>query len=463
MSIVSATGIGSGLEINAIVKQLVSVEGQPAFNSINRQTAAANTRLSGLGSLRSALADFADSVNKLKDGNSFRPHTVTSSDESRIRVATGLGAVAGNYAIEVVKLATAQKSIANTGYASPAATVGSGSLTFTPGSGSAFTVTVDASNNSLQGIRDSINRADGNSFVNASIINVDDGLGGTVSRLVLTARNPGIGSAFTVGGADSDGNDTDTAGLSGLFSANLTNQTVADNAVIRVDGQTATRSSNSISDVISGLTLDLRKAEVGATVNVNVALDTQAIEKTVGDFVTAYNKLQSTARNLGRHGGSGDGVGNGPLLGDASLRLVTGQIRQETSAPVSSAPSHFNSLAQIGITINKDGVMALDNGRLRTALTSNLQSVAEVFTSSEGVANRLDKRLDSVLQSGGALDRQQTSLRDQLSALTRRREDVQLRLDKLEKSLLKQFTAMDVAVGRFNATGSFLSSWIDKQ
>lgn len=459
MSIVSATGIGSGIDINSIVKQLVSAEGQPSFNAISRQEKAANTRLSGLGSLKSALSDFSQVVNKLKDSNLYKSHKASSSDESRVKVNAGTGSVAGSYSLEVVQLATSQKSISNIGFSNASSVVGEGTLSFSSVGGASFDITVDSSKNTLEGLRDAINRAEGNDFVTASIINVD-GAGGAVSKLVLTSKNAGSSNGFTVSGNDADANNTDTAGLSALFSGNLTSLVTAQNAVIKVDGQTATRSSNTITDVISGVTLDLQKAEVGATVDVKVALDTESIEKTLTDFVSAYNKLQSTAKSLGKYGGNADGSGNGPLVGDASLRLVTGQIRQETSAPVSSAADKFNSLAQIGITINKDGVMALDNAKLKSALNENLQSVADVFTSTEGVAIRLDKRLDTLLQSGGPLDRQQTSLRDQLSTLSRRREDVQLRLDKLEKSMIKQFTAMDVTVGRFNATGSFLSNWI---
>ena len=459
MSIVSSTGIGSGIDINSLVTQLVSAEGQPAFNSITRQETAANARLSGLGTLKSALSDFKSVVNKLKDGNLFKTHKAASADESRIKATAGAGSVAGSYSLEVTQLAKAQKSISGE-FANASAVVGSGTLTIATTGGASFDVTIGSGNNTLAGIRDAINSASGNTSVSASIVNVNNSTNtGTISKLVLSSKNSGTTNAFTVTGTESGG-----AGLSQIFSTNLTNQTTAKDAIIKVDGETATRSTNSISDVIQGLTLDLKSAQVGTTVNVDVTLDSEAVNKTLTDFVTAYNKLHNTAKDLGKFGGStdGSGSGNGALIGDATLRYVTTQVRQDSANPVSSATGNYNSLAMIGIKIDKDGVMSLDSAQLNTALSASLQSVSDVFASTDGVASRLNSKLDNFLQSGGPLDSQQSSLKKQLSTLSDRRADVQARLDNLQKTLQKQFTAMDVNVGKFKNTSAFLSNWISK-
>lgn len=464
MSITSSVGLGSGIDINTLVTQLVSSEGQPAFNAIERQETAANARLSGLGTLKSALSGFQTVVSTLKDGTLFKTHQATSSDESILKVTAGAGSVAGIHSIEVTQLAKKQNSITTAEFANSADIVGTGSLTFSAASGATFDLTVDASNNSLSALRDAINSASSNSFVTASIINVDNATStGTISKLVLTAKDAGSTNAFTVTGSDDDGVDDDS-GLSRLFTSQLNAQTVASDAVIKVDGQTATRSSNSMTDVLQGVTLDLQKAQVGTKIDVNVSLDNESIGKTIGNFVTAYNKLHATTKSLGQYGGStdGSGSGNGALIGDSTLRLAATQIRQLSANSVSSGAGDYNSLAMIGIKIDKDGVMSLDSTQLNKALSANLQSVSEVFTSSDGVATRLDSKLNEFLQSGGPLDSQQTSLNKQLSTLSNRRLDVQVRLDNLQKSMLKQFIAMDTAVGQFKNTGSFLSSWISQ-
>lgn len=463
MSIVSSTGLGSGIDIQSLVSQLVTAEGQPAFNAIQRQQDAANTRLSGIGSLKSGLSDFQTAVSKLKDGNLFKTHTATSADESIVKVVAGTGSVAGSYSVEVTQLAKAQKSVTTAEFANSAAEVGTGTLSFATTGGSNFSVTVDGSNNTLEGVRDAINKATGNTSISASIVNVDPGTGtGTISKLVLTAKNTGVSNGFTVSvTGDSDGNDTDNLGLSRLVSGNLSAQATATDAIIKVDGQTATRSTNSITDVVQGLTLNLQSAQVGTKVAVNASLDTAAVNKTLSDFVTAYNKLHTVIKGLGQYGGSSDGSGNGALIGNATLRYAASQIRQETTNTVTSATGDYNSLAMIGIKIDKDGVMSLDGTQLNTALTADLQSVSNVFASSEGVAVRLSDKLTNFLQSGGPLDSQQTSLKNQLSRLATQKTDVQARMDHVKSVMLQQFTAMDVTVGKFKSTGSFLSNWIN--
>jgi flagellar hook-associated protein 2 len=465
MGIVSSTGLGSGIDIGSLVSGLVAAERKPAINAITRQEDAINSRLSGLGTLKSALSDFQSVVSKLKDGNLFKTNSAASSNETILKVTAGTGSAAASHTVEVWKLAKAQNLIATTGYASSSSvvTTTAGTLNFTYAAGSsktAFNVTIGA-NATLANVRDAINSASGNNGVTASIINVGTSAS-PISKLVLTSKDTGIANGFdlTVTGGD--------AGLNALDTASPANydKVAAEDAEIKVDGlaATVTRSSNSISDVLQGVTLNLQSAAVGTSVKVDVGLDSAAISKTISDFVTAYNKLHTTTQGLGKYGGStdGSGSGNGALIGDATLRYIGSQLRQDSSNIVSSVTGNYNSLAMIGLKFDKDGVMSLDSTQLNAALSANFQSVSEVFSSSNGVATRLYGRLNDFLQSGGPLDSQQTSLKKRLSGLEDRRVDVEARLDAMQASLLKQFTAMDTAVGQFKATGTFLTNWISK-
>lgn len=466
VAITSSTGLGSGIDINSLVSQLVAAEGQPTFNAIQRQTDAVNTRLSGIGSLKSALSTFQSALATLKDGSVFQANTVTSSNESILKVTAGSGSVAGAHTVQVTQLAAAQNSIATTEYAnaSSVVTATGGMLNFTYAAGStktAFAVSIGA-NATLANVRDAINGAAGNDGVTASIINVDSTVtpGTTISRLVLTSKDTGVANGFNLAVT---GGDTALNVLNTATSGNY-NTVAAVDAKINVDGLAATRSSNTISDVLQGVTFNLQAAAVNTSVNVNVNLDNTAINKTVSNFVTAYNNLHTTTAGLGAYGGStdGSGSGNGALIGDATLRYVTTQIRADSTNVVSSATGNYNSLAMIGVTIDKDGVMALDSAKLNAALSANLQSVSDVFSSTNGVATRLDTRLTGLLQSGGPLDSQQTSLNNQLTDLANRKTDEQTRLDSLQKSLQTQFIAMDTLVGQFKSTSTFLSNWISK-
>ncbi|MCK5831387.1 MAG: flagellar filament capping protein FliD [Methylococcales bacterium] len=454
MAITSSLGIGSGMDINGIVSQLIQAEGQPAFNAIDRKEDQANSKVSALGRLKSALSDFRTATGKLKEGGAFSQHKTNLTDEDKdaaMVASTGLGAAAGVYSMEIQQLAEAHK-LTSKGYSGYDAVVGTGELTFSVGSNN-FSITLDGTNNTLEGVRDAINTASENSSVNASIINVDDGAGGTVSKLVLTSEETGTANNIAVSASGSAGLSdlTYTAGGSG----GMTQQNEAKDAIILVDGQQATRSSNSITDVIQGVTLDLKTAEVGKAFDLNVSLDEENIKEVTDAFVSAYNGLMTVVKDLGKYDAEGGEAG--ALVGNSTLRSVQSQMRQAVSDSVSSATGDFNSLAMIGITIDRHGVMSLNNSDFSDSLSNNRNAVSDVFSSEQGVAARLDTRLDQYLQSGGTFDLQTTSLKDQLREYSDERDSVQLRLDDMERVLMKQFIAMDVAVGQFQSTGAYLA------
>jgi flagellar hook-associated protein 2 len=449
MAISASLGVGSGIDINGLVKQLVKADGQPAFNALDRQESSTKSRLSALGKLKSALSDFQSAVQKLNNGSTFKTQQASSSNETLATATAGVGAVSGRYSLEVIQLAKAQKSISAAGLADLNAPVGEGSLNFTVGSSESFSVTIDSTNNTLAGLRDAINSAADNKGVTASIINVDAADGSTVSKLVLSAQKPGTANNFTVSGD----------GASLLQSAEQL--TAGSDAIIKVDGQTATRSTNSISDVIPGVTLDLKSVPsvttppVATAFDVNVTLDTKSITEASNGFVEAYNKLQSVMKELGKYDPATKAAG--ALVGDSTLRSIQSQIRQASASPVTSAGSGANSLAMIGINIDRTGVMSLDSTKFNGVMNTNLSALSKVFSSTEGVAARLNKSLTQNLQAGGILDGQTTSLNDRMKTIGDNRDKVQLRLDNLEKSLSKQFTAMDTVVGKFKSTGTYLS------
>jgi flagellar hook-associated protein 2 len=459
--IASVTGLN--IDTTSLISSLVAAERQPVDAQINSEETADNTHLSGLGTLSSALSTFQSSLKSLQTGSVFQTDSAMSSNSAILTATPGAGAVAASHSIVVEQLATAQSSITNAEFTNSAAVVGTGNLTFTLGTGStssSFNVSIDSSNNTLAGIVNAINNATGNTAVSASIINVDSASGsGTVSKLVLTANNTGTANAFTVSGADNGGGANGNS-LSQLFSTpgNLTNQTNATDAVIQVDGQKATVGSNTVSDVLQGVTLGLQSAALGTTVNVGVSLNTSSISGVVSNFVSAYNNLQNTTQSLGAFGGSGGT--NGPLIGDATLEYATTQVRELSTAVVSSASGNYNSLAMIGITVNQDGVMSLDSTQLTAALTANIQSVSNVFSSTDGVAVQLNNTLTNLLQAGGPISSQTTSLNSQLSSLQKQATNENVLMDSYQAQLQQQFSNMDSIVGQYNDSATFLSNWI---
>lgn len=448
-------GIGSGLDINSIVTKLVAAEGDPVSTRLNTKEAHAQGMLSAVGTLKSALSEFQSSLATLKSADSFTARSATSADSDYYTASATDSAAVGSYAIEVVKLAQASK-LRTAGFTGSDAVVGTGTLTITSGSESIM-LAIDSSHNTLADIRDAINSATGNTFVNASIINVDDGAGGTESRLLLSGTKVGLDNALTVTTDDSDLNDTDTSGLSQLATVNLVSMTSAQDAQIKIDNQTVTRSSNSISDAIDGVTLELVKAHAtaGDTTSLNVAVDTSTVSSAVNDFVKSYNTMIGIFNQLNSYDATTGKTGT--LFGDATLRSVESQIRREITSNVSGLTGDLRNVVDLGITSQDDGTLTVDATALSDAITNNLSSVATLFSGSDGVATRLDSLLEGYVKATGILDTRTTALNDQISDIGDQRAALNRRLASLQSRLTQQFTALDTLVSQLNSTSTFLS------
>ncbi|MFZ5467782.1 MAG: flagellar filament capping protein FliD [Pseudomonadota bacterium] len=447
----TATGIGTGLDINNLVSQLVKAEGQPATTALNRREQSLNTRLSALGTLKGALSSFQTAFAKLNELSTFSARRTTNANEAAFSVSAGSAAAVGSYSVEVMQLAKAQK-LASSGFTDANTTVGSGSLTLSVG-GSAFSVAIGAGT-TLAGIRDVINQATDNTGVSASIVNVDDGMGGTTSRLILTAQQTGTANAIGVTINDDDGNNTDAAGLSALA---FTEQTAAQDAVMRVDGYTITRSSNTISDAVDGLTFTLKDVATSPS-QVGVETDTAQIESTLKSFVDGYNKLRQTMTDLGKY--DPDTKKAGALQGDALLRDLQQSLRRDLTDPVASLTEPLNALSGFGIEIDRYGVMSLDSTKFKSAIESSssaLAQLSDLFVASDGVYTRAKGRLDSMLSSDGVLESQVSRLNAQKRTISDQRAQLEARLARVEAQLFKQFNAMDRIVAQFNSTGSYLT------
>ncbi len=313
-------------------------------------------------------------------------------------------------------------------------------------------------NNTLAALVDAINYAPDNKLVSASIITVDSTTnpGTQVSKLVLTAQNGGVSKGFSIDATAGDKRLTyDPIATPDSFVNSTTvaayDTTEASNA--NDGGMSITRSSNSISDAIPGVTMTL--VDKG-TAKLDSRLDQAAISQPISTFVDAYNKLNETLKQLTVYVKPGDS-GNGPLLGDSTIQTITTQLKSFVNGKVSTATGDFNSLNQLGVTFDKNGVMTLDSTVLNKSITTNLTSVSNIFASKEGIAVKINTSISQYLDAKGSLTLQQDSLNKQLVTLTTEKAAVEARLATSQKSLQKQFIAMDTAVSQFKNTGTFLT------
>lgn len=448
---ITTSGVGSGIDIESLVTQLIAAEGEPATTRLNKKEATWQADLSAFGSLKSALSTFQTSVRALSDPADFLGRTSTSSNTEVFSATADETAVPGNYTIEVVQLAQSAKTRSGD-FSSAEEIVGTGSLEISLGADS-FQLTIDDSNNTLEGVRNAINAASDNPGVTASIINVDGG-----SRLVFTSDK--LGSANTIGivVTDDDGLPIDNAGLSRLATANLTAVQPPQDAIINVDNQPVTRDSNSFSDVISGVKFTLESAEPGTTETLAVGLNKGSVIKNVNSFVTAYNSLVDTMNNLSSF--DADTGAAGTLLGDSALRGVESQIRQTLTSAVSGLG--FDSLVQIGVTTDDTGRLTVDSSKLDSVMTEDFTAVSQLFSSENGLAKSLDSVLERYISSdGGILTSREDNLKSSIESLDGDREALNRRLATLDARYRAQFSAMDVLVAQLTSLGDYLTQQLD--
>jgi len=395
MATISVGGIGSGLDVNGILEQLVAAERLPTENRLNFKEATLQAELSAFGSIKSAVSTFQSSLSNLKSASSFTTTGVNVGDTDVLTATTTSVAQEGSYSVETQSLAQAH-SLASIAFDKLDETIGSGTLTFSFGEtdydpGTSFianddtytnfekntersseSIVIDSSNNTVTGIRDAINEKD--IGVSASI--VDDGAG---YRLLLTSTQQGLDNSLEISVDEgTGGTNTNTEGLSLLaFNENATNveQTqAAQDAKITVNGLTLFRESNSLTGAIPGVTLNIKK--LGTTqVNVTNTSNTQA-QANISIFVNSFNDLTTTFNSLTKFGGENEE--NGILLGDTTSKNVLQQIRRENGNAINNGGT-FNSLASIGITTQRDGTLSLDAKKLSDAFTDDFDSVARLF------------------------------------------------------------------------------------
>lgn len=459
---INIPGVGSGLDLNSLITQLVSAEGNAKTAALAGKRNDVQTEISAFGTLKNALSAFQTAVSKLKDADTFNDNKVSSSAPDVFTVSRNGDIAAAVYDVEVIETAESQKLI-SPAYESATTDVGTGQLTITAGE-DAFTVNIDSDQQSLVGIRDAINNAGDNTGVSATIVNVDDGSGGTVSKLILTADATGTDNLLTVTVADDDLTNTDNTGLSTLYydtsdatsPEQMTQLNAAVDASIRIDGEQVTSSSNTIVDAIQGITINVLEKDPGNTYTLDISLDTSSLKNAVATFVNSYNKLNTTINSLTVY--DQDSGQKGALLGNPTLLSLIGQIRRELNNSVTEISGPVNNLVALGITTDKDGSLTLNNGKLEDVLGSDFNSVVTMFTSSGGIASRFDTLLNDYVKVDGVIDGKTTGLNNTVNRIDQDLSDLDVRLASYQDRLVRQFTALDGLLSQLQQTGDFLNS-----
>ncbi len=457
MATLTSSGVGSGLDVAGLVAKLVEAEGRPQSVRLNTQEAKAQAKLSAIGALRSALEGFRSALETLKDLDKFRGRSVSLSTPDFVAATASASAYPGSFTIEVQQLAQRHK-LASGAFASRDEIVGTGTLTLSTGA-DAFSVTIDAENQTLAGIAAAINRAPDNTGIAAAVINGVDG-----ARLVLTATESGTARAITVSQADGDG------GLAALVydgdgppeENGLSELEAAQDARALVDGFLVESGTNTLSGAIEGVEIDLLAPNAaGETTSITIAYDKAAARQTIDKFVAAYNALLGAVETATRYDAATGTAG--ALSGDAAVRAVAARLRSELNSARADEGAPFALLSQIGVTSDLQGRLSVDAARLDAAFAEDFDAVGALFAASEtGLAVRLDGVLAPFLETGGMLDARNTGLKATIADIGKRREALELRLAAVEERLLRQFNALDGLLAQLQSTSNFLAQQLSQ-
>jgi flagellar hook-associated protein 2 len=345
---------GQGFDVATTVTQIMASE-QAIENPWNTQLTALQAQDTVFTSLGTDLSTLTTTLQSLTDFNGVLSEKQGASSNPDLLSLTSANstAVAGSHTIVIDSLA--QTSSEYSGTLANAGDTLSGTLTIQVGSGTSNTITVGSSSNTLASLSAAINAAD--IGVSASVISDSSG-----SRLSLVSATGGTAGQLTV---SSGLTDATTAG-SIAFQTGQTGQ----NASLTVDGVSLSSPTNSVSGAISGVTIQLLAASPATQVQVQITNDNTDIETAVGKLVTAYNAVVSDLNAQEGNNSSGNAE---PLFGSPTLAMLQGQLSGALFAGAASGA--ISNITQLGLSVNKDGTLALNTDTLDSALNSNFADV----------------------------------------------------------------------------------------
>ncbi len=454
---------GGAIDTASIVQQLMQVEKQP-LTKLQRKEAAYQAKITALGTLLGSVSSLKGAASALKD-SALLGYKATVSDSSFLTASASGAASAGSHTIQVKTLASTQSvySAAFAAESDPVAdlsVVASQKLKLQVGS-TVKEIIIDSSSNTLSGIRDAINAS--NAGVRASIVN-----DGTGNRLVLNTITTGTANRMVLSIAEDganytgSGGDVDNAGLSrlafdptynpdGTMSggvANMSQSQAALNAVFRVNGLEITKSSNTVSDVLTGVTLTLTKADnYASSATLKVDKDNSSLKARMNAFVAAYNALNAQIKQL-----RGTKDAKGTLSGESVLLGIGNSIRGTTTATFAD-----NQLANLGITSDKNGVLSVDATKLDAVLAADSSTVVAAL-------NAMGASLDSTLKTyvDNILPGRQSGLQATVKNIQKQQEAMSSRLVQIEARLKKQYTVLDQALQQLQGQSDYVTKQLSQ-
>ena len=487
-SLLQAFGLGgsSSLDVNTIVSELMQVNSQP-LTAMQQTVSNDQTDITAYGSILSNLMSLQSTVTAMQ--NSTVGLSATPSNPTYFSATASSAATAGNTTIDVKNLATAQSIYSNTNFSSATSAVADLSsvptqqLQIQVGSNAAVTINVNSGNNTLSGIANAINSA--KAGVTASVLEVS----ANTYKLVLTSNSTGSANTISVkvdesgsnfgGGWSESGANTDMAGLSqlafdpadgGSYNGsgvpsggieNMTQTTAATSATLSINGIEIQRASNTVTDALTGVTLNLLEADpaynaASPNLSVNVAANSGALAGELSSFVSAYNTAMSTINTYHQpppQNAQATSSQQGLLGGDVALLTLSDTLRNVTTNPYGTEQNLANnSLAYIGLTHDSSGTLQFNASTLSTAYQTDS---ANITTMINNMANQFGSALNDFINT--TIPAEETGYQTQITNTQNQESALQQQLTYEQTALTTEYSALSSLVTNDNAVGNFLT------
>jgi len=456
-NLVAALGAGSGIDIKSLAKGLTDAEKVPKQNAIQAKIDRSEARISGYSAVMAALNVFKSSVEAMDSTTDFGSMTSRNSNPSAFNVITTGLASPGSHSIEVLTLAQAQRSSLGSGFSNVTSQVNGGNafdLTIAvgpAGSQTTTTVSIDAANTNLSAVATAINQS--GAGISAQVL--DTGVSGAADRyrLILTGQL-GAEKQFTVTTTATDPVELSQATAAGQ---------AATDASVRVNGVTVSRSNNTIANVIPGVTLELQSVTSSAA-SLALARDASGVKDKVKAFVQSYNDMVSDFGILtGKKSDDPEDVFSGSLAGDSTARSVLNQVRQIVFSESETKGSTITNFRSLGVTVDRNGVLTLDEAQLDKAISENYDEVITTLAGRQtvtengqpaikrGLGVTMAAKLRDLMGPSGLVMTQSTGNESQVARYKEELETLETRMEKILARYTKQFAAMESLVGQISA------------
>ncbi|MDG0980567.1 MAG: flagellar filament capping protein FliD [Halieaceae bacterium] len=462
--ILTGLGNGSGIDIYQLATDLTDVERLPKQDSLNSAKAASEAAISAYSVLSFQIGQLRNAFANLNDAAELTSASGSSSQSSNISVTTATGAaLSGSHEISVSQLAYSQRNVSNA-FASSTTSLNGGAafdITLTVGNASTSTQTIGvaAGDDTPVGIVNTINRA-GLGF-NATL--VDTAGDGSSYKIILEGPS-GAEGQFSVSSASS---------TSLGFGDETTALRTAQDAIFEVDGVEVNRASNTIDDVLTGVTFELKNTiDAGSPATLSISKDTDTLKTTLQTLVAAYNDLNYSINELGNPDSLEDEVG-GALSGDGNLlRTVKNAVREAVQGDSSTPSGGLNALRDIGITIDRFGDLQFDEATYDTLAQSNFDDISTMLSAgttnqsfydgqAQGLARDVMASLDELTASSGIINSRKTSAAERVSDYDDELEKLEMRMEMVYNRYIQQFGVMESMVATLNSTRDYLEGQLE--